>query len=341
MSLTYGFYNSLNGDRKYDAEQLSSIFDGIIGDGVFATVGSAMAVTAYSGLTVRVGTGRAWFDHTWTLNDTLLPLTAEESDVLMDRIDAVVLEVDHNEGVRANSIKIVKGTPASTPTNPTMADADLVHQYPLCYIYRAANSTEITQADITNAIGTTECPFVTGILDVITIDNLIAQWNAEFRDWMVDNKNEYNQWYSTFVAAMQENADALDAWIATEQNEFTEWFSGIKNQLSGDIAADLASRVTDIEGIVDEHTSNTENPHGVTPSQIGAAPSSHGTHVSFSTADPVMDGDASAGSADTVARSDHKHPTDTSRAPAYSYGTSDLSAGSSSLETGKLYFVYE
>lgn len=28
-------------------------------------------------------------------------------------------------------------------------------------------------------------------------------------------------------------------------------------------------------------------------------------------------------------------------APAYSYGTSDLTAGSSSLETGKLYFVYE
>ena len=29
------------------------------------------------------------------------------------------------------------------------------------------------------------------------------------------------------------------------------------------------------------------------------------------------------------------------KAPAYSYGTSDLTAGSSSLETGKLYFVYE
>ena len=28
-------------------------------------------------------------------------------------------------------------------------------------------------------------------------------------------------------------------------------------------------------------------------------------------------------------------------APAYSYGTSDLTAGSSALETGKLYFVYE
>ena len=28
-------------------------------------------------------------------------------------------------------------------------------------------------------------------------------------------------------------------------------------------------------------------------------------------------------------------------APAYSYGTEDLTAGTSALETGKLYFVYE
>ena len=29
------------------------------------------------------------------------------------------------------------------------------------------------------------------------------------------------------------------------------------------------------------------------------------------------------------------------KAPAYTYGTSDLTAGQSALETGKLYFVYE
>lgn len=30
-----------------------------------------------------------------------------------------------------------------------------------------------------------------------------------------------------------------------------------------------------------------------------------------------------------------------SKAPAYSYGTTDLTAGTSELETGKLHFVYE
>ena len=46
----------------------------------------------------------------------------------------------------------------------------------------------------------------------------------------------------------------------------------------------------------------------------GKAASSHGTHVSYSSTAPVMDGSASVGTASTVARSDHKHPTDTSRA---------------------------
>ena len=34
-------------------------------------------------------------------------------------------------------------------------------------------------------------------------------------------------------------------------------------------------------------------------------------------------------------------PEDIDAAPAYSYGTKDLTAGESELETGKLYCVYE
>ena len=46
MAVTSGFYNSLSGDRKYDAIQLGEIFDGVITDGVFETFGGAMLVTA-------------------------------------------------------------------------------------------------------------------------------------------------------------------------------------------------------------------------------------------------------------------------------------------------------
>lgn len=52
MTVTFGFYNSLNSDRLYNALQMSSLFDGIITDGVFASIGTSMIVTPDSGLSV-------------------------------------------------------------------------------------------------------------------------------------------------------------------------------------------------------------------------------------------------------------------------------------------------
>lgn len=71
----------------------------------------------------------------------------------------------------------------------------------------------------------------------------------------------------------------------------------------------------------------------VTPANIGAATTNHGTHVSYSTTAPVMDGTASVGSASTVARSDHKHPTDTSRAAASDLTTLQVLVGDTKVST--------
>ena len=43
MALTYGFYNSKNGDRKYDAVAMSRMFDGIIRDGVISAYGKSFS----------------------------------------------------------------------------------------------------------------------------------------------------------------------------------------------------------------------------------------------------------------------------------------------------------
>lgn len=178
MALTYGFYNSLNHDRKYDSLQLSRIFDGIINDGVYESIGDALMVKASNAMSVSVGIGRAWFNHTWTLNDALYLVTITDAELALNRYDAVVLEVD--SGNRTNSIKVLKGTPAVNPVKPTLITSDTVNQHPLAYIYVKAKATEITQANIQNAVGTSECPFVTGIISTISVDNLIQQWSAEF-----------------------------------------------------------------------------------------------------------------------------------------------------------------
>ena len=180
MALTSGFFNSKNHDRLYDATQISTLFEGLINDGVYQGVGHIFKVSASNGMNVTVDTGRAWFNNTWTRNDALIVLTVPTAEQVLKRIDAVVIEVNSLETVRNNSIKIVKGTPASNPSKPSLTKNDDVHQYPLAYITVDPNVTVITQQKIQNAVGTSACPFVTGIIDTLDIDNLIAQWSSEF-----------------------------------------------------------------------------------------------------------------------------------------------------------------
>ena len=193
MALTYGFYNSINHDRRYNALQMSKLFDGIITDGIFMNIGSAMVVTAASGLTVHVGIGRAWFNSTWTLNDAIYPVEATEADGLRERIDAVVLEIDQRETTRANRIFFKEGVASTTPQKPTMTMANDVYQYPLCYINRAPGSTEIVQSDIENCVGTSECPFITGILSTISTDELVKQWTGRLDELILEKELEYDK----------------------------------------------------------------------------------------------------------------------------------------------------
>jgi len=161
MTVSYGFYNSVGGDRTYNAIQMSSIFDGIITDGVFQNVGGGMIPRNGTGMQVIVADGRAWFNHTWTLNDGDITLDIAASDLVLPRIDTVVLEVDASSGVRANTIKVITGTPQSPAVAPTLINTTEVHQHALAYVYVAAGVSSILLADVTNLIGTGLCPFIT------------------------------------------------------------------------------------------------------------------------------------------------------------------------------------
>lgn len=233
MSFASGFFNSVDHDRLYDATDISRLFDGLIRDGIFASIGDCLVVKQSNQMNVTVGTGRAWFNHTWSYNDALYPVTIPLSEILMDRIDAVVLEINSVESVRANSIKLIKGTPSSTPTKPALTNTKEVHQYPLAYVTVGKEVTSIRQADIENCVGTSACPFVTGILEVISIEQLIPQWKdilnrfveentANFNTWMNGEKQDYQAW---LTAAKKEITD----WQATSKSDYQKWYDSIKN----------------------------------------------------------------------------------------------------------------
>lgn len=204
MAFTCGFFNSENGDRKYNAEQMSAIFDGIIADGVFTTIGDHMAVSAGTGMQVLVGTGKAWFDHTWNVNDAAYPLAIAASDVTLSRIDAIVLETNHSDSVRLNKLRVVQGTVASSPVKPTLTNSEKVHQHPLAWVTVAPGVTQIAASAIENAVGTSACPFVTGVIETTAIDDLFNQWNGEFDEWFDNLKAQLSD---NVVANLQRQID--------------------------------------------------------------------------------------------------------------------------------------
>lgn len=235
MAVTCGFFNSLGGDRKYPADDISRIFDGVIQDGVYMSVGDKFAVTATTGMTVNVGSGRAWFNHTWTLNDTDLPILMDDPDLVLDRIDAIVLEINRSEEVRDNTIKAVKGTASSDPQNPVMVNTEFIEQVPFAYITRKHGVTEIKTEDIKIVVGTSECPYVTSILEAADIDELFAQWDAQFNTWQDSQKAEFTAWFEGIRGQLDEDpAGHLQNQIDEKGIQvYTHSRSGSVNELTG------------------------------------------------------------------------------------------------------------
>lgn len=204
MAFTYGFYDALDHDRKYSATQMSRIFDTLLNDGVFSHVDGIYGTVAGEGLQVIVKPGLAWFDHTWNENDSSMPLSLAPADVTLTRYDAVVLEV--NSADRTNSIKIVTGTAAVSPTKPTMLNTDTLHQHALAYVKVAGGATSIQAVDIEITVGTSACPFATGILSTASIEVLFQGWQEDFDTWFDNLKAQLTD---DVAANLQRQIDEL------------------------------------------------------------------------------------------------------------------------------------
>lgn len=189
MSLTCGFFNAEDGDRQYFNSDLSNFLEGLIEDGIYAFIGDKMMVTEASptpNMTVNVGSGRAWFNGTWTKIDTAYQVNIPASDSVQSRIDALCLTINKTRAVRDNYIEIIQGTGSvSNPTKPTVEDEPNIFRHVLCYITVPAACTAITQAQIENRIGMDTALFTTPKWgDVPTTEQMVAQWQAEFDQFM-------------------------------------------------------------------------------------------------------------------------------------------------------------
>jgi hypothetical protein len=198
---------------------MSSIFEGLITDGVYESVGNKMAVQPSAGMTIQVASGRGWCKKHWFNNTTAYQMTLEASDVTLNRWCAVCIKVDDSDSVRDVKPSLKYSEYATTPVKPTPTNTETVKELILAYVYIKAGATEIKASDITDTRGNSNlCGWVTGLIEQLSTTTLFTQWEALFNEWFnglqdLINKNTEAMLVSALPTSVTVTLTASD-WVA-------------------------------------------------------------------------------------------------------------------------------
>ena len=149
MAFSCGFFNSKNLDRTYTAEDFTAYLSSIICNGILDTYGQNFKLTpASSGLGVILGTGKAWINGHYFVNDARYSIDLSEyMDESLPRYVGIAIYLDTTESVRSVTLKLFPGTPAENPSLPTIPQ-DAEHVRLLMYAVRLnPGATSLTERD--------------------------------------------------------------------------------------------------------------------------------------------------------------------------------------------------
>lgn len=148
MGVTSGFYNSNNGDRKYNADNMTGYLSLFFTDGYIAADDNALKVIADSGMTIKVKSGGAIYEGRYIKNDDNYSLPVDTADSTLNRIDRIICKFDITN--RTGSIYVLKGTPASTAVAPELTRDNNTYELCIAEITVDAGTSAITDDMITD-----------------------------------------------------------------------------------------------------------------------------------------------------------------------------------------------
>lgn len=239
MAFKCGFFNSINGDRKYNADDMLNPIKGIVSDGVVADdlYSDGLQVQAHEGLEIVVKKGYGKFHNKWCENDADLLLTVPTPHVTNTRIDSIIIKIDLSDEVRNGFLEYRQGTTVA----PELERNNSVMEYRLANITVAPNVTEITQANIEDTRPSAECGFVSNLLQNSDISATYSQWKNQFNSW-------FNESQEKSVLMQNEN-----------QEQFDSWFENLKETVStATLISSYSSRY------ITEQQDETNIPIGIT-----------------------------------------------------------------------------
>lgn len=235
MAVVSGYFNSRNGDRKYNAETMSKYFTGLVSRGVLQNYADKFVVKQSTGMSVIVPSGKAYFsDGKWIENTTDYTVNIDASDVNLNRIDRIVLRKDLTVSGRIGSIEVKKGTPATQPVAPELTNTEDIEELSLATVTVNKMAEQITQAEITNTIpDTSVCGYVTGLIEQVDTSDLYEQYESAYSQSLASGN-------AAFVEQLDTQAGTFQSFMATSQSQFNSqleaqddtfqaWYDQIKN----------------------------------------------------------------------------------------------------------------
>lgn len=146
------FFNSVNGDRRYLAEEFAKYFSQFLTNGVYHLnlVPQLAVKTIGTDLTVYVEPGNALINGFMYENTTNKTLAIDAADPILNRIDRVVIRMNRNIEARNITAQIVKGIPSANPVAPELTRDNYIYEISLAQIYVTKGAMYIGADNITD-----------------------------------------------------------------------------------------------------------------------------------------------------------------------------------------------
>ncbi len=189
MAFYSGFFNSKGLDRTYTAEDFTEYLSSIICNGILDTYGQNFSLTASAvGLRVILGTGKAWINGHYFVNDTRHTIDlAEYQDESLPRYVAISILLDTSESVRSVSLEITPGTPAESPSLPSFPQSENKSRLLMYAVRLNVGATSLTERDWydyredKNVCGYCKC--ILGKCKVTEMQSQLAQLIVEIKGY--------------------------------------------------------------------------------------------------------------------------------------------------------------
>ena len=183
MAELYRFFDGTVDDpRAYSADEFAEYFRQFIRNGVFNGGDELQVSSENVGMKTYVRPGKAWINGYFYKNTEPLYLDHAVSHATLDRIDRVVLRLDH--GLRTIGLKVLTGIPSATPQPPAITRDSNTFELSLAQVNVKAGAVSVSPANIVDERFNGElCGIVTHLFEQINTTGIFAQFEAAWNDW--------------------------------------------------------------------------------------------------------------------------------------------------------------